>query len=176
MNFKNEKAVLDSHAAAVKATFDMRIWRKTLRKNVRALTIAKAREIYDAHAARGPGIGDPAYRTLTGGYSSQSIDFEVTRALATHCGIIKTPGFEQRKLEETLIDAFKQTWEAIANDIGEALTIGENREPKLTDRVEAVIDHVERYGDLSKEELAAYRLMFADRRRSLARKAMRNYN
>lgn len=64
-------------------------WRRVLGQRVRRLSPEQAREIYDKHCARGPGIGDPAYRELTGGYSSQSIDFQVTRALAIRAGMLK---------------------------------------------------------------------------------------
>jgi hypothetical protein len=62
--------------------------RRTLAANVKALTPEQARGILAAHTARGPGIGDPAYRALTGGYSSQSIDGQVTRALAVRAGLV----------------------------------------------------------------------------------------
>jgi len=78
-------------------------------------------------------------------------------------------------IEKIAVDAFAQTWEAVANDIGEALTIGERREPNLTDRVEAVLDHVERYGDLDEAETIAYRALSPEKKTELARAAMRKY-
>lgn len=68
----------------------MKNWRRTLGQKVRHLTPEQARAILAAHRARGVGIGDPAFRALTGGYSSQSIDTQVTRALAFRAGLRRT--------------------------------------------------------------------------------------
>ena len=65
-------------------------WKRTLGQKARHLTPARAREILEAHRARGLGIGDPAFRALTGGYSSQSIDAAVIRKLAERAGIRKS--------------------------------------------------------------------------------------
>ena len=63
--------------------------RRTLARNVRGLTPEAARAILAQHASRGPGIGDPVYRGLSGGFSSQSIDTLITRALARRAGLVK---------------------------------------------------------------------------------------
>jgi len=63
--------------------------KRTLARNVRRLTPEQARAVLTAHLSRGPGLGDPAYRALTGGYSSQSIDGLTTRALAVRAGVAR---------------------------------------------------------------------------------------
>ena len=67
---------------------NMKSWRRVLGQRVRRLSPDRAREIIDAHAKH-KGIGDPNYRELTGGFSSQSIDSLVTRKLAVRCGMLK---------------------------------------------------------------------------------------
>lgn len=61
-------------------------WKITLKNNIRRLSPQQAHDILQTHFAyckrTGIGIGDPHYRELTGGYSSQSIDFWITRSLA----------------------------------------------------------------------------------------------
>lgn len=76
--------------AAVKLyTAATKNWRRVLGQRVSRLSAEQARSILEAHRARGQHIGDPAYRELTGGYSSQSIDTIVTRKLAIRAGILK---------------------------------------------------------------------------------------
>jgi hypothetical protein len=65
-------------------------WKRVLGQKVAHLSPDEARAILEAHRKRGIGMGDPAYRALTGGYSSQSIDFYVTRKLGLRAGIIKS--------------------------------------------------------------------------------------
>ncbi len=64
-------------------------WRRILGAQVRKLSPEQCRTLLAQHTARGPQIGDPQYRKLTGGYSSQSIDMEVTRKLGVKAGIIR---------------------------------------------------------------------------------------
>lgn len=64
-------------------------WKRTLGQKVRYLADYEARAILDAHAKRGVGIGDPKFRELTGGYSSQAIDAAVIRKLAKRAGLLK---------------------------------------------------------------------------------------
>lgn len=65
--------------------------RRVLGQRVRRLSPEDARKIIVAHAngSYRSQIGDPAYRALTGGFSSQSIDGLVTRALARRAGIVR---------------------------------------------------------------------------------------
>ena len=64
-------------------------WRRTLGQKLRKVTPGRAREILAEHAARGPSIGDPQIRELTGGLSSQAIDGYVLRRLGFIAGYIK---------------------------------------------------------------------------------------
>jgi hypothetical protein len=64
-------------------------WRRILGQKLRRVTADEARATLAAHAKRGPGIGDPAIRELTGGVSSQAIDGYVLRRLGIIAGYIK---------------------------------------------------------------------------------------
>lgn len=67
-------------------------WRKTANANIRKLPVERAKEIVAAHSRIGAtavGIGDPAIRELTGGFSSQSIDGYVLRRLGVRAGLVK---------------------------------------------------------------------------------------
>ena len=57
-------------------------WRRTLGQKMRSVTPEQAKSILEQHRVHGAHIGDPNYRALTGGFSSQAIDTVVTRKLA----------------------------------------------------------------------------------------------
>lgn len=65
-----------------------RKWIRTLAQKVARLTPEQARQILADHAKRGPHLGDPAYKELTGGFSSQAIDGTVSRKLGIKAGYI----------------------------------------------------------------------------------------
>jgi len=64
-------------------------WRRVLGQRIRRLSPAQAVAILEAHRRRGAHIGDPAYRDLTGGFSSQAIDAVVSRRLGEQAGLVR---------------------------------------------------------------------------------------
>jgi len=60
----------------------IQVWKHIARKNINKMSSEEASLWLEAHAARPIGIGATEIRDLTGGFSCQSIDFEVVRMVA----------------------------------------------------------------------------------------------
>ncbi len=66
-------------------------WKRIVGQRIRRLTMNEAKQILENRSKRPEGaqIGDPVIRNLTGGYSSQAIDFWVMMKLGEKAGFRK---------------------------------------------------------------------------------------
>jgi hypothetical protein len=63
-------------------------WKRTFGQKLRHMTIAQAREFISSTKGQ-VNIGDQRIRDLTGGYSSQAIDFHVKRQIGLKAAGLK---------------------------------------------------------------------------------------